>query len=138
MSIEVVAIQDDPWTITDDIEHIAPTSSTMNIEALNSLGNLTFLPISINRSIQNMPWDKKIEVYSLLSSPGKSSATMFSDSSPLPPGVVEYLANRQSNALTHLNLLSTNRIWGEQEIKSRNDQMLSKIFKTLYMEWLNP
>ena len=137
-SLKTNLLPDDPWTITDDIEHIAPTSSIMNIEALNSLGNLTFLPISINRSIQNMPWDKKIEVYSLLSSPGKYSATMFADSSPLPPGVVEYLANPQSNALTHLNLLSANLIWGEQEIRSRNDQMLSKIFKTLYMEWLNP
>ena len=137
-SLKTNLLPDDPWTITDDIEHIAPISSNINVEILNSLGNLTFLPISVNRSIQNMPWDKKREVYSLLASPGRSNATTFIDSSPLPPGVVDYLANAQSSALTHLNLISCNQSWSEQEIKSRNDAMLSKIFKTLYMDWLNP
>lgn len=137
-SLKANLLPDDPWTITDDIEHIAANSSTMNKEVLNSLGNLTFLPISINRSIQNMSWDKKIEIYSLLSSTGKQNATTFSDSTPLPPAIVEYLANPQSKVLAHLDVIARNKNWGEEEIKARNNAMLTKIFKTLYMEWLNP
>jgi hypothetical protein len=137
-SLKANLLPDDPWTITDDIEHIAPSSSLIDRETLNSLGNLTFLPASINRSIQNIAWDKKQEVYSLLSRTVKQNASTFNDSTPLPPALVEYLSNPQSNVLAHLDSISKNENWGELEIKNRNKAMLQKIFKTLYMEWLNP
>lgn len=138
-SLKANLIPDDPWTEQDDIEHIWAISNTPTPQNLHKVGNLTFLPPAVNRSISDMDWIHKKEIYTHLASTQKSNhaSTVFSDGTPLPDGISSYLANPSSLALAHLQTISQNSVWTEQEITTRTQTMLRNVWQTLYVSWLN-
>ena len=136
-TLRVNFIPDDPWTKVDDIEHIASQNGALSSDLVNIIGNLTILPSSINRSMQNAPWDDKREIFGLLSSPNPSSQTTYKDGRPMPPQVVDYI-NSNAKSLSHLRDLSQNATWSQDEIMKRNKDLLSVVWDVLWGKWLNP
>ena len=138
-SIKSNLVPNDPWTDLDDIEHILPASATHAPPNINHVGNLTFLPPSVNKSIQNIGWTDKQEIYKLLASPVKAipPPSQFSDGRPLPPVVKQYLADSASPSLGHLQPLTTNVIWGQTQIDLRTTTVLTNVWKILYTTWLH-
>jgi hypothetical protein len=132
-------IPDDPWTEQDDVEHIWAVSINPSPSNLHKIGNLTFLPPAVNRSISDMDWTHKKEIYGHLAAALKSNPplTVFADGSPLPSGVITYLANASSPALAHLQPIALSASWTEKEISDRGLQMLQNVWKTLYQGWLS-
>lgn len=130
-------IPDDPWTKVDDIEHIASQNGALSSDVVNIVGNLTILPPSINRSMQNAPWEDKKEIFGLLSSPNPSSQTTYRDGRPMPPQVVDYL-NSNAKSLSYLKDLSLNADWSQAEILKRNKELLTVVWDVLWGKWLNP
>lgn len=130
-------IPDDPWTKVDDIEHIASQNSNLSSDVVNVVGNLTILPPSINRSMQNAPWEDKREIFGLLSSPNPSSQTTYRDGRPMPPQVVDYI-NSNAKSLSYLKDLSLNAEWSQAEIMKRNKDLLTVVWDVLWGRWLNP
>lgn len=139
-SIKSNLVPDDPWTSLDDIEHILPGSTQPAPPNINRLGNLTFLPEKVNKSIQAMSWSDKREIYTLLASTQKPNPppTQFNDGRPLPKGVREYLADPKCPSLAHLQAPMLNPTWGENEIRARTTAMLKNVWQVLYMQWLHP
>jgi hypothetical protein len=139
-SIKSNLVPNDPWTMLDDLEHILPRSTQPAVTSVDHLGNLTFLPAKVNKSIQASAWKDKQEIYALLASTQKinPAPTTYFDGRSLPKGVCEYLADPQGLALAHLQALSLNANWGDQEIKIRTTDMLKKVWGTLYTTWLHP
>jgi hypothetical protein len=139
-SIKYNLIANDPWTSLDDLEHVFPSGSPNPPLRVHSIGNLTFLPSKINQSIQDMQWDKKREVYCLLADSQRQnpSPTSFSDGSSLPVAVRDYLADERCEALIHLQSLTTNIEWGEEQISNRSTQILKNVWRVLYENWLHP
>ena len=74
-------LPDDPWTRLDDVEHMVPVGAAESPPSLQRIGNLTFLPPTVNKSIKDMPWPQKREIYKLL-----SSVERFTTPSPILPG----------------------------------------------------
>jgi len=138
-SIKSNLVPDDPWTVTDDIEHIYASSIQPSIQGVHKIGNLTFLPPTINRSIQNMAWDDKKEVYQLLGSTSKINPPprKFADGRDLPISVQNYLASPQSQAMAHLNQFISEPMWGDNQIDARSKSMLKRVWAVLYKKWLN-
>lgn len=130
-------IPDDPWTKVDDIEHIASQNGALSSDLVNLIGNLTILPPSINRSMQNALWEDKREIFTLLSSPNPSPQTTYKDGRPMPPQVVEYI-NSNAKSLTYLKDLSVSGEWSQNEILARNKEILTVVWDVLWGKWLNP
>ena len=139
-SIKFNLVDDDPWTTLDDVEHIFPAGSSNPPSSVHKVGNLTFLPSTINKSIQNMGWTKKREVYKLLADSQKQAVptTQFSDGSPLPEAVRLYLEKPDCPALSHLQTLVENTEWGEEQISNRSSKILKNVWRILYDNWLHP
>jgi hypothetical protein len=137
-SLKSNLVPDDPWTSLDDIDHILPTSTQAAPANINRLGNLTFLPPSLNKSIKAMAWTDKREIYGLLASPQKQSPppTQFSDGRALPTVIRDYLADPKSLALAHLLDPAQSASWGEAEIRVRTQKMLKNVWGVLYGQWL--
>ena len=136
---KVNLIQEDPWKKVDDIEHIYASSlTTINVE--NSIGNLTFLPPEINRSIQNSIVQDKLELYNMLSSANKATCPDdFSGSgNKIPDAVKKFLSDPNKPALMHLQSFNSYQTWGKTEIDARSDTILDNVWSVLYDEWLNP
>ena len=131
-------VPNDPWTKLDDIEHIASSNSALGSDVLDLIGNLTILPPSINRSLQNAPWGDKQEIFSLLAKPQATVGAVYSDGRPMPPQVKEYIESNSESALSYLEPLIENKNWGKQEIENRSHDMLSKVWDSLWTKWLNP
>ena len=132
-------IPDDPWTKIDDIEHIfsqANATTDVIIQILNSIGNLTFLPPTINRSIQNIGWEEKRQIYQLLSMPIKTNINFYENGEPLPEAVVEFLRKPNSPCLAYLGEICSHRNWGETEIRQRNSEMLNRIWEIMFTNYL--
>lgn len=132
-------IQEDPWKKADDIEHVYATSwATIQVE--NSIGNLTFLPPEINRSIQNSIIKDKFELYRMLSSANKVICPdNFSGSgNKIPDAVKKFLNDSNKPALMHLHSFNSYQTWGKTEIDARSDTILDNVWSVLYDEWLNP
>lgn len=137
-SIRSNLVPNDPWTSVDDIDHIHPTGLSPLPNEINNLGNLTFLPATVNRSLQNAPWVEKKEVYSALASTTKISIRTYSNGNPVPQAVQDFINDRSSPALGHLAVISNNQKWTDSEIQARRTAMLINVWNTLYGEWLNP
>lgn len=137
-SIKCNLVPDDPWTSVDDVEHIHSSALAPVPGNVNRLGNLTFLPLSVNRSIQNAPWSDKKEVYGHLASPTKVTATAYSSGAPIPAAVRTYLSDPKSISLGHLSTLIVNPNWGSAEINTRTMQMMTSAWTTLHDSWLTP
>jgi hypothetical protein len=132
-------IPDDPWTKLDDIEHIysqANATTDVIIQILNSIGNLTFLPPTINRSIQNIEWEEKRQIYQLLSKPIKTNINFYENGEPLPEAVVEFLREPNSPCLAYLGEICSHKNWGEAEIRQRNSEMLNRIWEIMFTNYL--
>lgn len=129
-----------PWTKLDDIDHILPEAGPTPPPNLHKLGNLTLLTPAINKSIKDMSWVKKREIYAMLSLTARPELpqTQFAGGDPLPKAVVARLADRNSPCLAHLGSISTHATWNEQEINARTMKMLKNIWSVLYGKWLVP
>jgi hypothetical protein len=129
---------DDPWTNLDDIEHVMPAVTSPSPPELHRLGNLTFLPLEVNRSLRDMNWAHKREAYEWLATPTRMSSppTVFSDGSAVPPGVTRYLGPGAS-ALLHLAPLAERQAWSAADIAARTESMLKLVWDSLYEDWLH-
>ena len=137
-SIKSNLVPNDPWTSVDDIEHIHPAGLLPTPPSLDHLGNLTFLPIAVNRSLQDVAWLEKQEVYLALASAIKAAKTHYASGNPLPPSVQQFLADPNSPSLAHFSTIAANPAWGEAEIQARSKTMLSNVWNVLYTDWLHP
>jgi Protein of unknown function DUF262/Protein of unknown function (DUF1524) len=127
-----------PWTKLDDIDHIFPEAGSPAPSNLHKIGNLTFLPPVVNKSIKDMQWHKKKDIYSLLCAATRQPVppTHFAGGDPLPSAVSSYLADSTSPCLAHLGSISSHTAWDEKAIDARSVKMLSNIWKVLYEKWL--
>jgi hypothetical protein len=137
-SIKSNLVQNDPWTNTDDIDHILAASATPAPINIDAVGNLTFLPSTINKSIKAMAWPDKREVYAFLASTEKLSPvpSHFSSGIPLPQALTAYLADSETPCLAHLVALSGSANWDEAAIKHRTTKILRNVWQVLFAKWL--
>ncbi len=133
-------VPDDPWTSVDDVEHICPSGPAGAPANVHHIGNLTFLPGKVNKSLQDTPWQEKREVYAWLANPakGQDPANYASTGRPVPRAAKDFIVDRNSPALGHLARLSDYADWGENQIKERSEEMLRRVWKVLHDSWLNP
>lgn len=129
----------DTWTALDDIEHVLPASAHPTTQQVDAIGNLTFLPPEVNRSLQDIDWHHKREAYRMLASASRpgSIQTHFADGIAIPPGVVAYLANEHAPALAHLDDLAGQSDWGESQIQTRGRRLVEVCWQRLYEGWLS-
>lgn len=137
-SIKSNLVPNDPWTSVDDIEHIHPSSLLPAPAGVNLIGNLTFLPMTINRSLQDAAWKEKQEVYSALASMTRIAMTHYQNGKLVPPAVRDFLADTHSPSLAHLSTITANTAWTEVEITARSKTMLTNVWNILYTQWLHP
>lgn len=133
-------VPDDPWTSVDDVEHIFPSGLTGAPANLHRIGNLTFLPGKVNRSLQDTPWRERREVYAWLADPAKGPVPVnyASTGRPVPKAVNDFIVNIPSPALGHLAGLAKSATWGYAEIDARSTAMLGRVWNVLHNSWLNP
>lgn len=137
-SIKSNLVPNDPWTSVDDIEHIHPGGLLPTPPNLDQLGNLTFLPVAVNRSLQDAPWVEKQEVYTALASATKVIKTNYASGKVIPPAVQQFLADPSSPSLAHLSTIAANTVWTDIEIDTRSKSMLSNVWSVLFSKWLHP
>ena len=139
-TIKTNLVPDDPWTSVDDVEHIFPSGLAGAPANVHRIGNLTFLPGKVNKSLQDTPWIEKREVYAWLADPAKVAppSNYVSTGSPVPRAAKDFIVDRASPALGHLAGLSANVTWGEAEIDVRSTAMLGRVWGVLHDTWLNP
>ena len=133
-------VPDDPWTSVDDVEHIFAVGSAAPPANLHHVGNLTFLPEKVNRSLQDAPWEEKREVYDWLASANKNPvpANYASTGRAVPKAAKDFIIDVNSPALAHLGVLAANQHWGGTEIQTRSTAMLGRVWTVLHGSWLNP
>ena len=134
-SIKSNLVPDDPWTVLDDIEHICPSSSQPAPTSIHRIGNLTFLPPAVNRSISDMCWADKKEIYKLLASTQRPVPfpTKFSDGRDLPAAIKSYLASPQCQAMAHSCRACLKRLFGANSRFRRAELRRSKEFGRCYI-----
>jgi Protein of unknown function DUF262/Protein of unknown function (DUF1524) len=139
-TIKTNLVPDDPWTSVDDVEHIFPSGLVPAPSNVHRIGNLTFLPSKVNKSLQDTPWLEKREVYAWLANPAKVAppANYVSTGSPVPRAARDFIVDVASPALGHLAGLSANPTWGEAEIEARSTAILDRVWAVLHDGWLNP
>ena len=137
-SIKSNLVQNDPWTNTDDIDHILAASAAPAPINIDAVGNLTFLPSTINKSIKAMAWPDKREVYAFLASTEKLSPvpSHFSSGIPLPQALTAYLVDSETPCLAHLAALSGSTNWDEAAITHRTTRILRNVWQVLFARWL--
>lgn len=133
-------VPDDPWTSVDDVEHIFASGLAGAPANVHRIGNLTFLPGKVNKSLQDAPWQEKREVYAWLADPTKHPvpANYPSTNRPVPKAARDFIVDVSSPALGHLTGLSVNVAWGEAEIEARSAAMLERVWNVLHNSWLTP
>ncbi|MEZ5663160.1 MAG: DUF262 domain-containing protein [Burkholderiaceae bacterium] len=133
-------VPNDPWTSVDDVEHIHAVGLAPAPPSVHKIGNLTFLPGAVNKSLQAAAWGDKREVYTWLAAPVKSVApSVYSASAKaVPKAVKDYLNDVNTPSLAHLGPIATNVTWGEAEIVQRSTQILSSVWNVLHASWLHP
>lgn len=136
-SLKINLVPNDPWTSPDDIEHI-DAKSTSSLTKVNEIGNLTFLPGKVNRSIQAMGFTHKKELYAALAHPFAKQLTTFADGTIVPAAAADYQNSRGGLCLGHLLPISQMVSWDDAAVERRSKAMLSNVWDVLYSEWLNP
>ncbi|MBD9584489.1 DUF262 domain-containing protein [Delftia sp. DLF01] len=133
-------VPNDPWTSVDDVEHIHAVGLTPTPPSVHKIGNLTFLPSTINKSLQAASWSDKREVYAWLAAPGKAVVPVAYAGSgkTVPKAIKDYLNDVNSPSLAHLGPIAGNAAWGESEIGTRSAQILSRVWNVLHVSWLHP
>lgn len=124
-------VPNDPWTKVDDIEHIAPES--LGWPNIHSIGNLTFLPPAINRSLKDKGWNEKRPLYEALASPQRTASISHN----AREAVKVYLSPSSSNpALVHLQGIASHATWGPADIDARSESIKQTVWAMLYGQWL--
>lgn len=133
-------VPNDPWTSVDDVEHIHAAGLLPTPPSVHRIGNLTFLPGTVNKSVQATGWNDKREVYGWLAAPVKAAApaNYAGSGKPVPKAVRDYLNDVNTPSLAHLGPIAANAAWGEPEISARSAQMLGRVWAVLHGSWLNP
>ena len=132
-------IPDDPWTKLDDIEHIfsqANATTDEHNQVINTIGNLTFLPPSVNRSIQNINWEEKKQIYQLLTQPTRTRVNFYENGNQFPDAVIDFLREPNSPCLAYLGDICMHETWGEREIRQRNSEMLDRVWEIMFTNYL--
>ena len=128
-----------PWTKLDDIDHIFPEAGASPPLNIQKLGNLTLLTPAINKSIKDMTWADKRQIYSMLSSVGSAPPqTKLASGASLPKAVASHLADLSSPCQAHLGSIASQSVWNEQAIYDRTNGMLENVWSVLYKKWLVP
>jgi len=139
VSIKANLVTSEPWTSGDDVEHIHAASLTPIPVGVHQIGNLTFLPSTVNRSLQATPWDDKREAYTWLAATTRMPApTHYASRNSVPRGVQEYLNNPLTLSLAHLGPIASHTTWGGAEIQQRTANLLGRVWNILYTGWLHP
>lgn len=137
-SIKSNYVPNDPWTNLDDIEHIASISKNATLPNLHHIGNLTFLPPEVNRSLKDSGWKDKKEMYKLLAQPMKPKIpAKLKSGEKMPDGINNYLNDKKSIALVHLDELTKKSSWKKTAIDARSLSMKNKVWNILYKDWLS-
>jgi hypothetical protein len=138
-SLKQNLVPDDPWTNLDDIEHVLPAGTSPPPAELHWVGNLTFLPSEVNRSLKAIDWVRKREAYRWLASSHRpvGVSSVFSDGTSVPPGLSRYLGDPSSSALAHLDLIAVNPTWDAGEILKRTHSILEVVWRSLFDDWLH-
>jgi hypothetical protein len=141
----------DTWRLLQTIEHIAPEKpyaasdwdvdlySVSNANLVDSLGNLTLLPHSINSSVSNRSWRSKHFLYQVLSTPSDSAmqallakAPDFGVSSPTTD-----LVQHKSSYLAQLDALARiDGAWNTSLVKARGRRLAELAWDKLN-RWLH-
>jgi hypothetical protein len=123
------------------IEHVAPqsNSSSWSIELyendlVNTIGNLTLLPLPVNISASNKGWLEKLVYYKHLGEkdPGKIDALKLAaiqDKITLNTNTIEILTNASYNE--HLNVLTcldNSFVWDHNFVNSRTECILNDVY----------
>jgi hypothetical protein len=138
-SIKANVVPNEPWTSTDDVEHIHAASLAPIPASVQQIGNLTFLPSTVNRSLQDTPWNDKREAYTWLAAAIVMTApTHYTSGNPVPQGVQNYLNSPQTLSLAHLGPIASHTTWGDKEIQQRTATLLGSVWNILYTGWLHP
>ncbi|WP_324680892.1 DUF262 domain-containing protein [Hymenobacter sp. GOD-10R] len=138
-SIKANLVTTEPWTSGDDVEHIHAASLAPIPAGVQQIGNLTFLPSTVNRSLQATPWNDKREAYIWLAATTvMKSPTHYTSGNPVPKGVQDYLNSPQTLSLAHLGPIANYTTWGDAEIQQRTATLLGRVWNILYTGWLHP
>jgi len=123
----------DPWTSKDDIEHILARKTIPAPSNIDTIGNLTFLPPTINKSISDMIWSDKKEIYCLLAKSfrNQNNIPLLPSGNSIPPAVIDYLGDPETKALAHLEIIAQAADWNESSIETRKDDVLSRCWDKL-------
>jgi len=133
-------VPNDPWTSVDDVEHVHAVGLAPTPPSVHTIGNLTFLPGSVNKAMQAAGWGDKREVYAWLAAPVKAVAPLVYAGSgkAVPKAVKDYLNDVNTPSLAHLGPITANATWGEPEIAARSSKILSRVWNVLHVSWLHP
>jgi hypothetical protein len=135
-------VPNDPWTSVDDVEHIHAVALAPVPANVHRIGNLTFLPSKVNKSLQDAPWEEKREVYGWLADPHKApaaAATHYASTGrAVHKAAKDFINDATSSALPHLVDIAAHATWGQAEIEARSSAMLGRVWNVLYGSWLNP
>jgi hypothetical protein len=133
-------VPNDPWTSVDDVEHIHASGLVPAPASVHRIGNLTFLPATVNKSLQDTAWNDKREVYTWLAAPVKVVApTNYAGSGhPVPKAVRDFINDVNTPSLAHLGPIAAKAVWDEAEIQARSTSMLSRVWTLLHGNWLHP
>lgn len=122
------------WTSPElkTIEHIAPEKQSngwpdniYSSKLVNSIGNLTLLPLKVNISASNRGWKDKLIYYRFLSEkdPEKIQELEIkakNEGLELNPSTISLLKNSQFNShIEHILLLGENQEWDDSIIQKR-------------------
>jgi uncharacterized protein with ParB-like and HNH nuclease domain len=123
------------------VEHVGPQTYTTEWDKslddrtlLNSIGNLTILPMNINASAGNSSWAKKREIYQNLCNQVRSQHNL-PNGSQLSSSQVSMI--RAAPYLGFLESVSKVETWNAEIVKRRSENLLSGAFDALYL-WLVP
>lgn len=139
-SIKSNLVPNDPWTSVDDVEHIHAAGLVPAPPSVHRIGNLTFLPGSVNKSLQDTAWADKRQVYAWLAAAVKApTPTHYAGSgSPVPKAVRDFLNDVNSPSLAHLGPIAADAVWDEAQIQARTTAVLDRVWTVLHNGWLNP
>jgi hypothetical protein len=134
------------------IEHIAPQKNSNNAwpldlyddasDYVNSIGNLTLLPLSINSSASNKGWSEKVFYYKHLGQKDPSiQATLKAEAAAngitLEDSTIKLL--ERSDYHEHMNVLTSldvNFVWDSKMVKKRTESILNDVYDKI-SAWLD-
>jgi hypothetical protein len=133
------------------VEHIAPQKNDdagwdANIysdQVEHSIGNLTLLPVDINSSIGNKPWNEKVVYYKYLALADKREQQRLHDAAihegiELSEDTIELLtsATHASHVAPIVNYANAGKLWDKTFIEKRSQRICNILWDRMH-PWLN-